>query len=166
MWRESVPEDVYYLRLNDPAQSFKNADNLRFSLRNPFDNIMYRYPILMAVELKSSMNTGFSFWRSDFNNTKCMLKREQIEGLLRARKYYGIIAGFVLNFRRTGNTFFVLIDDFIEYTDKLNKKSINESDVRRAGGYVIGCKKLKVNYRYDIGGLFDDARAGIFDRFD
>lgn len=166
-WKESVPEDVYYLRLNDPAQSFGGGkDQLRFSPKNPFDNLLYRYPMLMAIELKTTANTSFSFWREDFKARGVMLKREQVLGLLRAHQHYGVVAGFVLNFRRTMNTYFLPISAFKAYTDSLDKKSINEDDVRAAGAIVIGCRKLKTNYRYDIGGLFDEARTRILDCVD
>lgn len=166
MWRDSMPRDVYFLRLNDPAQSFVSPDALRFSLKNPFDCLMYRCPVLIAAELKTTDAASFSFWREDFNKRTCMLKKEQVLALASAGKHPGVLAGFVLNFRRTGNVFFVPIVDFLRHTATLNKKSVNESDVRQMAPIIIGSKKLKVNYRYDIGGLFNEARARIFDNFD
>lgn len=161
-WKNSVPSDVYYERLKDPAQSFSPSENLRFSPKNPYDHILYRYPIFMAMELKTTKNASMTYWREDYGNIKPMIKKEQILGLLRASGYNGCAAGFVLNFRTTLHTYYLDVRQFVAYTANHNRKSINEEDVIRAGGMLIGQKKLKVNYRYDIGGLIDviGARCG------
>ena len=36
-WKASMPNDIFYYRLKDQAQSFGGASKLRFSLKNPCD---------------------------------------------------------------------------------------------------------------------------------
>ena len=40
-WRKSVPDNVFYYRPPDQAQSFGGSQNLRFSAKSPCDCFMY-----------------------------------------------------------------------------------------------------------------------------
>lgn len=67
--------------------------------------------------------------------------------------------GFVINFRNKSNrTFFVMIDDFLEYTNTLNKKSINIEDVMKMNPVEIENKILRTNYRYNIDKFLEQIR--------
>lgn len=108
---------------------------------------------LTALELKSTQGS-LTYWRQDFeeDNKKntYMIKKNQIQGLQRWSKYV-MNCGFVINFRNKSNrTFFVMIDDFLEYTNTLNKKSINIEDVMKMNPVEIENKILRTNYRYNI----------------
>ena len=116
----SIEKDGYfYHRLKDAAQSFNPSQlsNLRFSSKNPYDCFLYAYPTLFALELKSTKSTSFSFWRADFEDKSksqtFLIHKHQIEGLLNASKYEGVIAGLILNFRNVNHTYFWRIDDFL-----------------------------------------------------
>ncbi|MBU5332108.1 hypothetical protein KQI61_07840 [Anaerocolumna aminovalerica] len=155
--KKSVPENCYFLRLHDPAQSFNQTDNLRFSLQNPYDILLFSYPLLFCLELKSTEGTSMTYFREDFvDKTKkqsFMIKKNQIEGLLKANKSDGIVAGFLLNWRlKNGSqhTYFWFIDDFLQCTNTLAKKSFNESDVVNNNGILIEQTKLRTNYKYNI----------------
>lgn len=163
-WRDSIPADVYYHRLNDPAQSFAPGANTRFSLDNPFDCMMYRYPTLFTLELKTTKGTSFTFWRSDFGKGTYMIKKVQILGLTEAARYTGVVAGLLLNFREKQHTYFLDIESFAEYTKTLPKKSINEQDVIAAGGLLIGQRLLKVNSRYDVEGFIHVTAGAAVER--
>jgi penicillin-binding protein-related factor A (putative recombinase) len=146
----------FYHRLKDAAQSFNPSQlsNLRFSSKNPYDCFLYAYPTLFALELKSTKQTSFSFWRQDFEDkTKSqtfLIHKHQIEGLKDASKYDGVIAGLILNFRSVNHTYFWRIDDFLKCTNALDKKSFNEADVINNNGCVINQTLKKVKYNYDI----------------
>lgn len=103
-----------------------------------------------------------TFWRTDFENSESKqtfnIKKHQIIGLQKAAAYDGVIAGFVLNFRNAETTCFVEINHFVETVGKLEKKSINQMDVLSCG-LLIPQKKLKVNYRYDLGSFIEEATA-------
>lgn len=153
-WKASVPDCVYYQRIKDPAQSFTQSDTLRFSPQNPYDCFMYLFPNLFTLELKSTESTSMTFYRDDFisENTKptFMIKKNQIKGLLESKKHKGIVSGFILNFRKFNHTYFLDIDDFINMTCTLNKKSFNEADVASSHGLLIEQVLKKVNYKYNI----------------
>lgn len=78
------------------------------------------------------------------------IKKKQIIGLEKWSKYF-MNCGFVLNFRNHSNrTFFVNISDFLKYTSKLNKKSINIEDVIKMNPIEIQSELLRTNYHYNI----------------
>lgn len=150
-----MPDGVYYHRLNDPAQSFSPTAETRFSLQNPFDCIVYRYPTLFCFELKSTKNTALTFWREDFSDKGFMIKKVQLNGLKYAAQHSGVVAGLVINFRSKAKTYFIDIDSFLRYTAGLSKKSVNEDDIVSAGGITVEQYKLKVNYRYNVEDLLN-----------
>lgn len=152
-FKDSVlKNDYYFLRLKDPAQSFNKSEsqNLRFSLPNPYDCIIYSYPIMFALELKTKQSTSLTFWRKDFKKSSFDIKEVQIKGLTEASLCKGIVAGFVINFRKTEHTYFLDIKDFNNMVKNINKKSFNENDVINNNGYLIAQKKKKVRFSYDI----------------
>ena len=154
----SVPKRAYFQRIKDPAQSFGGGENTRFSLPNPFDCFMYAYPNLFVLELKTAAG-AMSFWGKDSENDTLKhtynIKRNQIKALQEASNYRGVIAGFVLNFRNENLTYFLEISKFLELTDTIDKKSINQIDVSLCG-ILIPQKKLKVHYKYDVAHLIDE----------
>lgn len=155
-FKNSVPKEVFYFRIPDPAESFSSIkDGLRFTIKNPCDIFLFN-PItknLYALELKSTKDTSITFWKEEFEDnikkTKFMVRKNQIQGLQKISEYK-IISGFVLNFRYTNHTYFLSIDDFMSMIDSIDKKSFNEADVIRNGGYLIEQELLKVNYRFNI----------------
>ena len=64
-----------------------------------------------------------------------------------------------MDFRKTGNTYFLMIDEWDGLINSLSKKSFNESDLLKyCNPILINKKKLKVNYRYDVNGFLNDTR--------
>lgn len=156
--KASIPEGVYYQRLKDPAQAFGGGNaETRFSPQNPYDCFMYSYPNLYTLELKT-VARSMTFWRESFDKSKTKstynIKKHQINGLLNAAEHKGAIAGFILNFRDTNKTYFVEINRFVEVTNHMAKKSLNQIDVLSMG-ILIPQHQLKVNWRYDIQHLID-----------
>jgi penicillin-binding protein-related factor A (putative recombinase) len=115
---------------------------------------MYYCPTLFTLELKSADGTSMTFYRDDFvqdgKKPTFMIKKNQINGLLESSKFKGIISGFILNFRKTNNTYFWDISDFVQCTIDLTKKSINETDVISHNGYLIEQTLKRTNYKYNI----------------
>lgn len=146
-----MPDYMYYHRIADPPQSFgQDSGKLRFSAKNPFDIILYSFPTLIPLELKSVGSSSLTFWREDYKGNSFNIKKHQIEGLKKASFIKGVIAGFVINFRNTEHTYFLHIDDFLKFSKKATKKSINEQDVIENNGHLIEQEIKKVNYRYNI----------------
>ena len=137
-----------------PAQSFNQTNNLRFSMQNPYDYLLYYYPNFFALELKSTEGTSISYWSEEFEDKNkkqtFMIKKNQIKSLIKASTHKGIVAGFVLNFRKYNHTYFLSIEDFNNMVTNIDKKSFNESDVIKANGYLIEQKIKRVRYWYNI----------------
>ena len=150
--KNSIPEDILYYRIKDPAQGFSGGGTTRFSLHNPCDIFLFKSPYLIALELKSTKGTSLSFSLEDNNK---MIKKCQVEGLKELSKYNNVTAGFLINFRRTENTYYLDISDFISFINKTSKKSINENDVICNNGYLIESKKKRKRFIYNINSLFE-----------
>lgn len=147
-------DDIYLLRLTDSAGGFgMDSSKLRFSAKSPFDFILHqRGGKTLAVELKSCGGSSFSF---DLTNDSKMIKASQVKQLNRA-SHYGIKSGFIFNFRKYEQTFWMDIEDFIKFAESTSKKSINLQDVIEHNGVLIDQKKKKVHYLYDISILFEE----------
>ena len=82
-----------------------------------------------------------------------MIRQNQIDGLLEANKH-NLVAGLIINFRNENNdTFFITIDEFIDMTSSLNKKSFNIKDLESIGAIRIENTKKRTRYTYDIENL-------------
>lgn len=151
-FKKSVPDYALIYRIPDSAQSFGGSTVLRFSLKNPFDYILWdsNKHILYALELKSVANKSISFERN--KDDKGVIHFHQIKGLNQWNKYDGIICGFIIEFREIEKTVFIDISDFNKLMDSIPKKSFNISDLGKYGiPYIeIGRKKKKTRSSYDI----------------
>ena len=145
--RSSVPEDVYYLRLRDPILE-DGRGGYRFGDRCPFDMLLYLEPTLCCLELKSTVGTSISF-----DGANPMIKAHQLQGL-RDAAVKGCKAGMLLNYRRTGGTYFVTIQAFDQWRGACGRKIINEQDARRIG-LVVPSQLMRTRHRYEIDSLFD-----------
>lgn len=152
---KSVPDYCWHKRLNDNAASWGNGTRTRFTSTNECDFLLFDCDTrtLSALELKTTSGS-LTYWREDFENDGkkhlFQIKKNQILGLQKWSKYL-MNCGFIINFRNKGNrTFFVLIDDFLEYTSTLDKKSIKMDDVLKMNPIEIESSLLRTNYRYNI----------------
>lgn len=152
---KSVPDYCWHKRLNDNAASWGNGTQTRFTSTNECDFLLFdcNTRTLSALELKTT-SSSLTYWREDFENDgkkhSFQIKRNQILGLQKWSKYL-INCGFILNFRNKQNrTFFVSIDDFLDYTSTLNKKSINMDDVLNMNPVEIESKLMRTNFKYNI----------------
>ena len=145
-FKKSIPENIYWHRLNDSSIGFDiENSSQRFALKTPYDYIIFCNGNLYCLELKSTKNRSISFAGSN-----PMIKEHQIKGLEKASKS-GCMAGFVINFRDTENTYFMHIKYFNSLTQSLKKNSFNENDLETSFWCIkIPSRKLKVNYRYDL----------------
>lgn len=155
-FKNSVPENVYYFRIPDPAESFSSIKTgLRFTIQNPCDIFLYNPDIktMYALELKSTQNTSISYWREDFEDKSkkqtFMIRKNQIQGLQKINRF-SIVSGFIYNFRYTNHTYFQSISDFLEMTKDSTKKSFNEADVFKNKGVRIDQQLMRSNYKYDV----------------
>ena len=102
---------------------------------------------LFLWELKSTKNTSVPL---------TMIRQNQIDGLLEASKH-NLVAGLIINFRNEYNdTFFITIDEFVDMTSSLNKKSFNVKDLESIGAIRIESTKKRTRYTYNIENLIKE----------
>lgn len=143
-----ISNDIYLLRLQDSASGFgMDSNKVRFSAKSPFDFIMYhRSGKMFALELKSCGENSVGFSLED---DKKSIKASQVKNLKKS-SFYGIISGFLFNFRKFEETYFLEISRFLEFAESTKKKSINRNDIIKFGGVLIPQKKKKIKYVYDV----------------
>lgn len=161
-FKDSVPEKSLLIRLPDPPQSFEKRSDTRFSHKNPCDYVIFDTvgKKLYCLELKTTKSKSMSF--DDITMDKPqgkLIKKHQIESLLKFSKFDDVVAGFVCNFRDEKNdverTYFIDIKLFISMTNGLDKKSFNEMDLILNKAIRINGKKKITHYRWDVGELFN-----------
>lgn len=155
-FKKSIPDSYYWIRLRDPAQSFGGQNNLRFSLKNPYDLLIYTDGFLFPLELKSTKGTSFSF-----KGSSPMIKQQQIDDLTKAATYKGIIPGFIFNMRKYTKTYFLHINNFNKFLSQTDKSSINQQDIIDFGGIEIVGKLKKVRYQYMIWELINYLKTEV-----
>lgn len=149
-WKASCPSWLLLYRPPDASQSFHMTDALRFSHKSLCDYMMFNghSGLFYTLELKT-FEGSCSFEKVKGENG--IIHLWQIESLKKFNTYQNVISGFLLDFRKTGNTWFLFIDEFYSMIENLQKKSFNESDMLKlCNPLKIQKKKLKVNYRYDV----------------
>ena len=96
---------------------------------------------LYLIECKSTKGTSVPL---------SMIRNNQIEGLQEASKH-NLVAGILVNFRNENNdTFFILIDEFIDMMNSINKKSFNIKDLESIGATRVESTKKRTRYIYNI----------------
>lgn len=144
---------LYLLRLTDSASGFgMDSSKVRFSVKSPFDFLLHeKYGRTFALELKSCSGNSVPF---SLENDLYSIKSSQIKNLLKS-SFYGIFSGFLFNFRKFEQTFFLEINDFYKFATETSKKSISKDDVVNSRGVLIPQKKKKVRYSYEISKLLE-----------
>ena len=118
--------------------------------KNICDFTIYKSPILIKVELKSSSAKSISLDNK-------IIKKHQYEGLEKINnKYPDIYCGFIFNFYNYDNqTYFVNIKDFMRFLETTDRKSIPLDHCKEVG-IEIENKIIRTRYKYDIEKLIKD----------
>lgn len=151
-FKKSIPDYVLSYRPPDSAQGFDvgASNKLRFSRHSPCDLMIFdgTRNLFLTLEFKTFQGSC-SFERT--KEEKEIIHHYQIKSLKDFAQYERVISGLVLDFRSTGNTYFLNINQWDEFISHIEKKSFNEKDLLAyADPILIEKRKLKVNYRYDI----------------
>lgn len=156
-WKKSIPDNIFYYRPPDAAQSFEISQNLRFSAKSPCDCFIFNGESLYTLELKSVGTKSISFERE--HTDKGIIHKHQIDNLNKFALYTHVISGFLLDFRLSEKTYFCIIDEFVKMINNLDKKSFNEDDLcNQCSPIIIEKKKLKVNWKYNVEKFLIDTR--------
>lgn len=158
---KSCPEWILVKKLADNASGWNGGTGTRFSSSNECDFICHddRTGTFYGLELKSTRHTSFTFWREDLERDgkkhTFAIKKCQILGLKKWSENHSGVFGFLFNFRSKENaTYFVSIDEFLQYTEKIKKISINREDVEAMHPIFIPSRRIRTLYRYDLEDFF------------
>ena len=155
-FKTSCPNNILVYRPPDAAQSFDMSSKLRFSQRSPCDFMLFDGDLFYTLELKTFADSC-SFERT--KEEKGIIHYYQVKSLKDFYRYNNVCSGFILDFRKTDNTYFLSIDDWDSLVDSIDKKSFNENDLLKyTSPILIAKKKLKINYRYDIQKFLNDIK--------
>lgn len=144
-----MPDTCWIYRLRDNASSFANGQNTRFTSSNICDYILFDdiTKTLFLVECKSTKGTSLPL---------TMIRENQIIGLKEASQH-NLVAGILINFRNENNdTFFMLIEEYLELINEIHKKSFNISDLEKAGITRIQSERKRTRYRYNINKMVEE----------
>ena len=118
---------------------------------------MFNGKVLYTLELKSVGTKSISFERE--KTDKGVIHKHQIDNLLKFSTYNNVISGFLFDFRLSNRTYFCMIEEFENMINHLDKKSFKEKDLYEwCNPIEIEKKKLKVNYRYNVGKFLEDTQ--------
>lgn len=158
--KQSIPDYILLIRLNDSPQAFKQSNLTRFTPKNPFDYICFdtNTRILFCFELKSTSNKYMSF--EDIHSDEeqsAMIHKHQILGLLKCSSYQNVVGGFLLNFRLPENelTYFIEVNQFQKMCESINKKSFNIMDLVLYGAKKIQGTKKRTRWYWDLNEFFE-----------
>jgi len=114
-----------------------------------YDYVIFNKPFLLTCELKQTKQKSIRVFDEK------IIKQSQINSLVKASKYDGVIAGFIFTFAGHDNkTFFIDINDFLRYKEETDRKSMSLDDCQEIGIEIDNQIKVK-RYKYNIKGLFD-----------
>lgn len=155
-------QTIWYFRVRDV--NLPPDVRMRVKLpQNKYDSLLFYKNHLFPFEMKATKSKNVSFSES-------IIKQHQIDSLLEASKFTGVISGFLFNFYGVeGNpTYFVEINDFVKYKhiaqseisehtykSKVNKSSISLNICKEIGVPVTSVLK-KIKYRYYVNKLLDE----------
>ena len=158
-FKDSLPSRVDFTRLKD-AGGWSKSDDLRFTIKNPCDMIIFshggyslglRDSIMYKLELKSCLKKSLPYsnikpktaqWSALDNSIKFVRALVESESK-------GVWAGFVVNFRDYGKTYRVLASVVLLHLETESRKSI-PLEWFQTHGTLIEQTLKKVHYRYDL----------------
>lgn len=112
--------------------------------------------IFYSLELKTFAGSC-SFERN--KNEKGIIHYHQVLSLKKFASYKNVCSGFILDFRKTDNTYFLNINEWDNLINSIDKKSFNEDDLLKyTNPILIEKRKLKVNYKYDTNKFINDVK--------
>lgn len=92
-FRDSVPADCYLERYKDDTSGF-------YGVSNPADFRLYRFPVLILLELKTHKGKSLPLAK---------IRENQLKGMLKAVQYSGVYGGYLVNFRDLEETYFLSV---------------------------------------------------------
>lgn len=146
-WKKSVPNYIFYYRFRDSGSSYYGGNqNLRFSASNIADCLLQDpFTGLHLIELKNHKGKSIPLNCIIGNKTK----EKQIKDLVEANKYSSVYSSLIVFFSDIERCFELSINNFIEFIQKEDRKSIPIEYFEKYG-FEIEVTKIKTNYRFNI----------------
>ena len=135
--KASFPPDFYIERYKDDTAGF-------YGVTNPADYRLYKYPYTFLLELKTHKGKSIPVEK---------IRPNQIQGMYKASKITGIFAGFLLNYRDLEETYYVSVEDLVDFINSTDRKSI-PVEWCRSYGEKIEQEKKRVRYKYNLDAFF------------
>ncbi|MGL5460749.1 MAG: Holliday junction resolvase RecU [Cetobacterium sp.] len=132
-----IKSKLYYKKLKTGGLGYKGVDN-------ECDFLIYKYPNIILLELKSHKGRSLPL--------DC-IRPNQFNGLLDRVEQEGVLGGILVNFRDYGKTYFIPIYTLYEFVKEGTRKSIN-IDFCEEKGIKIPQIKARTRFTYDIDYLF------------
>ena len=132
-----IPPEFFTERYKDDTAGF-------YGVTNPADYRLYKYPYTFLLELKTHKGKSIPVEK---------IRPNQIQGMYKACQYYGIFAGFLLNYRDLEETYYVSVGDLVEFINSTDRKSI-PVEWCRSYGEKIEQEKKRVRYKYNLDAFF------------
>lgn len=157
-------QEILIIRLNDSDLSFNPfiKEHTRFTAKNPCDFIIYNYPNIFFLELKSTIYNSISIQNNPEESK--MIKLHQINSLKDLSLTKGVYSGFIFNFKDKEtieeDTYYLSIENFLRFLNETGKKSISKLNVVQYGGIKINQKLKRTQYLYNIQELLDQLKEG------
>jgi recombination protein U len=137
-------DELFVYRLKDGTASWdKSKDGkTRFQATNICDTEVFYKNNLFMLELKSVKDVSIPF--DNF-------KTSQIDGLTDAyqRNVPNLHTGFLINFRKNTETYYLTIKQFNDFVSEGLRKSI-PLNFCRDNGIIINCRLKKIKYDYYV----------------
>ena len=144
--RKSV--NVFFYRFRDGTSSWDKGKS-RFQQTNIADCEIFDGDNLFILELKSTNEHSLPF-----NN----IKKHQIQDLTRYSIYKNVICGFLINYEKYDECYFIEISLFNDFLTLNDRKSI-PIEFARENGVKIPLKRLRTNKVYELGELYEFGRS-------
>ena len=135
---KSVPSNLYCERYKDAPTKFR-------AVNNPADFFLNTGYCLLQIECKTSKDNSFPLGN---------ISMEQVWKMLCNTCKLNTHGGFLINFRKHNETYFVFVSDFIHWYLNRDRASI-PIDWLKDHGYKVSQKLLRTRWRYGIQGLLD-----------
>lgn len=87
-----------------------------------------------------------------------MIKKHQIDSLWKDSRYDNVIGAFLIDFKTSNNTYLLPIDDFLEWYNSADKKSISEKEIIALNPIIVQKELKRTKYRYDIQTAFEQLK--------
>lgn len=147
-------QNIWIHRIKDNQLSY--ASDYQTS-ENPYDFIAFTNSTLYLIECKCTNLSALTIARDKKEKNK-MIKKHQIDSLWEDSRYDNVLGAFLIDFKTSNNTYLLPIDDFMEWYNNTDKKSISEKEIISLNPVIVDKELKRTKYRYDIETAFEQLK--------